>query len=72
MSRRRHGRGPVRLRTLRDMQGMASWFVVVAAFAMVASAAGFVAVRLYRVSRRAQPSGAVPGVAGGASEAPDA
>jgi hypothetical protein len=51
---------------------MASGFVVVAAFAMVAWAAGFMAVRLYRVSRRARPSGPGAGVADEASEAPDA
>jgi len=51
---------------------MASGLVVVAAFAAVAWAAGFVAVRLYRVSRQAQPGGPEPGVADGASEAPDA
>jgi hypothetical protein len=61
----------VRLRTLRDMQGMASGFVVVAAFAVVAWAAGFVAVRLYRMSRRARPGGPGPAVPDGASEAPD-
>jgi hypothetical protein len=57
------------------MQGMASGVMMVAAFAVVAWAAGLVAVRLYRVSRRAQPSGpgpAAPDGAGGASEAPDA
>jgi hypothetical protein len=54
------------------MQGMVSGVMVVAAFAVVAWAAGLVAVRLYRVSRRAQPSGPGPGVAGGASEVPDA
>jgi hypothetical protein len=54
------------------MQGMVSGLVVVTAFAVVASAAGLVAVRLYRVSRRAQPSGPAPGVADGASEASDA
>jgi hypothetical protein len=53
------------------MQGMASGFVVVAAFAVVAWAAGFVAVRLYRMSRRARPGGPGPAVPDGASEAPD-
>jgi hypothetical protein len=57
------------------MQGTVSGVVVVAAFAAVAWAAGFVAVRLYRVSHRAVPGGPDPGVADGASrasEAPDA
>jgi hypothetical protein len=54
------------------MQGMASGLVVAAAFAMVAWAAGFVAVRLYRVSRRAGPGGPGSGVPDRASEAPDA
>jgi hypothetical protein len=57
------------------MQGTVSEVVVVAAFAAVAWAAGFVAVRLYRVSHRAVPGGPDPGVADGASrasEAPDA
>jgi hypothetical protein len=51
---------------------MASGFVVVAAFAAVAWAAAFVAVRLYRVSRRARPGRPEPAVAHEASEAPDA
>jgi hypothetical protein len=57
------------------MQGMVSGVMVVAAFAVVAWAAGLVAVRLYRVSRRALPGGPDPGVPDGASrasEAPDA
>jgi hypothetical protein len=60
------------------MQGMVSGVMVVAAFAAVAWAAGFVAVRLYKMSRRALPGGPDPGVAdgasnaSGASEAPDA
>jgi hypothetical protein len=37
------------------MQGMVSGVLLVAAFAVVAAAAGFVAVRLYRVSRRESP-----------------
>ena len=37
------------------MQGMISGVLVVAAFAVVAAAAGFVAARLYRVSRWAPP-----------------
>jgi hypothetical protein len=55
------------------MQGMVSGVIVVAAFAMVACAAGFVAVRLYRVTSRARP--AEPDGANGVSsvsEAPDA
>ena len=64
------------------MQGMVSGVMLVAAFAAVAWAAGLVAVRLYRVSRRALPGGGPdPGAADGAgsasnassaSEAPDA
>jgi hypothetical protein len=60
------------------MQGMVSGVLVVAAFAMVAWAAGLVAVRLYRVSRRPLPGGPDPGApdgasgAAGVSEAPDA
>jgi len=54
------------------MQGMVSGVLVVAAFAAVAWAAGLAALRLYRVSRRLQPGGPGPGVADGASEAPDA
>ena len=57
------------------MQGMVSGVLVVAAFAAVAWAAGFVAVRLYRVSHRALPGPPEPGVADGASSAsgaPDA
>ena len=54
------------------MQGMVSGVMVVAAFAVVAWAAGLVAVRLYRVSRRPQRSGPETGVPSGASEAPDA
>lgn len=57
------------------MQGMVSGVMVVAAFAAVAWAAGFVAVRLYKMSRRALPGVPDPGVADGASsasEAPDA
>ena len=49
------------------MQGMVSGVMVVAAFAAVACAAGFVAVRLYRVSRKGVADGASR-----ASEAPDA
>jgi len=41
--------------------------LVVAAFAVVAGAAGLVAVRLYRVSRRAEAGGPGP-----ATESPDA
>jgi hypothetical protein len=63
------------------MQGMVSGVMMVAAFAMVAAAAGLVAVRLYWMSRRALPGGAGPGAPDGASgasgassvsEAPDA
>jgi hypothetical protein len=57
------------------MQGMVSGVIVVAAFAAVAWAAGFVAVRLYRVSHRAVPGGPGAGMTDGvsrASEAPDA
>jgi hypothetical protein len=52
------------------MQGMISGVLVVAAFAVVAAAAGFVAARLYRVSRWAPPGG--PGGAGQAGEPTDA
>ena len=52
------------------MQGMVSGVLVVAAFAVVAAAAGFVAARLYRVSRWAPPGG--PGGPGRAGEQPDA
>ena len=54
---------------------MVSGVMMVAAFAAVAWAAGLVAVRLYRVSRRAHPSGPGPAAPDGtsrASEAPDA
>ena len=57
----------------RGMQGMVSGVIVVAAFAMVACAAGFVAVRLYRVTSRprpAEPDGASE--VSSVSEAPDA
>jgi len=49
------------------MLGVVSGVLMVGAFAAVAVAAGFVAVRLYRVSRWVRPSG--PGSAG---EPPDA
>ncbi|HKA96459.1 MAG TPA: hypothetical protein VKD66_09350 [Streptosporangiaceae bacterium] len=49
------------------MQGMVSGVLVVAAFAVVAAAAGFVAQRLYRASRRARPGAGSP-----AQESPDA
>jgi hypothetical protein len=49
------------------MLGVVSGVLTVGAFAAVAAAAGFVAVRLYRVSRWVQPGG--PGPAG---EPPDA
>jgi len=52
------------------MQGMISGGLVVAAFAVVAAAAGFVATRLYRVSRWA-PAGE-PGGPGQAGEPADA
>jgi len=55
------------------MQGMVSGVIVVAAFAMVACAAGFVAVRLYRVTSRprpAEPDGA--SAVSSVGEAPDA
>ena len=52
------------------MQGMVSGVLVVAAFAVVAAAAGFVAARLYRVSRWAPPGG--PGGPGRADEQGDA
>jgi len=57
------------------MQGMVSGVIVVAAFAAVAWAAGFVAVRLYRMSQLARSGGPDMAVADGASsasEAPDA
>ena len=57
------------------MQGMVSGVIVVAAFAAVAWAAGFVAVRLYRMSQRARSGGpdlAEADGASSASEAPDA
>jgi hypothetical protein len=60
------------------MQGMVSGVIVVAAFAIVACAAGFVAVRLYRVTSRARPAEPDGAEADGASavssvsEAPDA
>jgi hypothetical protein len=50
------------------MQGMISGVLVVAAFAVVAAAAGFVAARLYRVSRWAPPG--APGGAGGQAGEP--
>jgi hypothetical protein len=49
---------------------MVSGLLMVGAFAAVAGAACFVAVRLYRVSRWAQPD--EPGGPGPAGEAPDA
>jgi len=49
------------------MPGIVGGLLMVGAFAAVAAAAGFVAVRLYRVSRWAQPGGAGP-----AGEPPDA
>jgi hypothetical protein len=49
---------------------MVSGALVVAAFAAVAAAAGFVALRLYRVTRRAPPGTA--GATGPARESPDA
>jgi hypothetical protein len=52
------------------MQAMVSGVLVVAAFAVVAAAAGFVAARLYRVSRWAPPG--APGGEGRAGEQPDA
>jgi hypothetical protein len=52
------------------MQGMVSAVLVVAAFAVVAAAAGFVAARLYRVSRWAPPG--APGSPARAGEQPDA
>jgi hypothetical protein len=52
------------------MQGMISGVLVVAAFAVVAAAAGFVATRLYRVSRWASPG--EPGGPGQAGEPTDA
>ena len=52
------------------MQGMVSGVLVVAAFAVVAAAAGFVAARLYRVSRWAPPG--TPGGPAQAGEQPDA
>lgn len=55
------------LRKLRGMQGMVSGVLVVAAFAAVAAAAGFVAQGLYRASRRARPGAESP-----AQESPDA
>jgi hypothetical protein len=48
---------------------MVSGVLVVAAFAVVAGAASFVAVRLYRVTRRARPGGPGPAQA---QESPDA
>ena len=57
------------------MLGTVSGVMVVAAFAAVAWAAGFVAVRLYRVSHRVLPGTPEAGAADGASsasEAPDA
>jgi hypothetical protein len=38
------------------MQGMLSGTVLVAAFAVVVAAAGFVAARLYRISRPGPPA----------------
>ena len=52
------------------MQEMVSGALVVAAFAVVAAAAGFVAARLYRVSRWAPPD--APGGPARAGEQPDA
>ncbi len=52
------------------MQGMVGGVLVVAAFAVVAAAAAFVAARLYRVSRWVPPG--EPGGAGRAGEQPDA
>ena len=52
------------------MQGMVSGVLVVAAFAVVAVAAGFVAVRLYRVSRWTPPR--APGGPARAGGQPDA
>ena len=52
------------------MQGMISGVLVVAAFATVAAAAGFVATRLYRVSRWVPPDS--PGDPGRAGEQTDA
>ena len=60
MSRHRHRSVPGGLRKLRGMQGMVSGVLVVAAFAVVAAAAGFVVMRLYRVSRRVRPGAAGP------------
>jgi hypothetical protein len=51
---------------------MVSGVLVVAAFAAVAAAAGFVVMQLYRVSRRARPGAAGPAAAGPAQESPDA
>jgi hypothetical protein len=52
------------------MQGMVSGVLVVAAFAMVTTAAAFVAARLYRVSRWAPPGGlGGPGQAGEQTDA---
>jgi len=58
---------PAGLRKLRGMQGMVSGVLVIAAFAAVAAAAGFVAQRLYRASRRVRPDAGSP-----AQESPDA
>jgi hypothetical protein len=67
MSRHRHRSAPASLRKLRGMQGMVSGVLVIAAFAVVAAAAGFVVMRLYRVSRRVRP-----GAGAAAQESPDA
>jgi hypothetical protein len=52
------------------MQGMISGVLVIGAFAAVAAAAGFVAARLYRVSRWVPPGG--PGGPGQGGEPTDA
>jgi hypothetical protein len=51
------------------MQAMLSWVLLVAAFAVVVAAAGFLVARLWRVSSPASPAGAARP---GAPEPPDA
>lgn len=48
---------PLRLRRLPVMHGLISGLLVVAGFAVVAAAAGLVAVRLYRAGQGARPGG---------------
>ncbi len=63
-----HGRPAGGTRTLASMHGMGSAVVLMIAFAVVAVAAGFAAVALYRAGSRGGPDADRPGTPGGPGE----